>query len=702
MRPSRPPSRRKALHERTPSESNEPAPSPSLRLVYDMDSGSDDLQDVYSSTPYPTKPAHVLLPAPGKGQESVPAPTYDSAETSENSTANLFSDSSRPFDSSPMDQSMGDWELSSTADARTPSQTWEDNPSSTTPDSDPPAADDRKDNNSEGSFSDDGVVSLPTAAPTIKTVVRESSPAAGTASPEDAASSNSSPNVLPIGPPSSPNYAAADSSSMNVVRIGASSNPDSGRSYSLESMTSFGTVVRNYNAARWIHSSSPERSITRSPSLRSSPPYQPAASVRSASTRPTRERSLSRSATSSSRSGPPSDVQAIIDSGVFIQYPTIRAPSSSGSWVDTSHSSFPDTSSQDLASVDSRGRFHSHLSTVPSQSGEYDGRVLSPVDESFDQSSGGPSRPLTRQTPASSLAWLVSGSETDEQLDNLSSLPTRPANPGVPSSTSSSRNSSLKSNRRPGTGSSFLLNAVPAWARIYYRCDERTINSALSLVDGGLPPYAKPPTPKSNAVGRPCSPTRPETSRPAPHREIHQDSTPRPGGRWPRSRDPTDPRAHWVDGPEPGASPPASPELPASWSPHLYPDRNVIQTADTLWTAPSVNSAAEPVLGRRNVQVYLFCFGFICPLGKLVSGIILTISHAILAWFVASFLHLPQKPDMDLEEPGPQIEFAYRMRLLDMSRRRHANARWWRNLNRWMTPLGAAIIVIVVSSSHEC
>ncbi|RMJ26849.1 hypothetical protein PHISP_02282 [Aspergillus sp. HF37] len=679
MRPSRPPSRRKALHERTPSESNEPAPPSSLRLVYDMDSGSDDLQDVYSSTPYPTKPAHVLLPAPGKGQESVPVSTYDSAETSENSTAILFSDSSRPFDSSLMDQSMGDWELSSTADAPTPSQSWEDNPSSTIPDFDSPAADDRKGNNSEGSFSDDGVVTLPTAAPTIKTVVPESSPATGPPSSEVAASSNSSPNVLPIGPPSSPNYAATDSSSMNVVRIGASSNPDSRRSCSLESMASFGTVVRNHNAAHWIHSSSPERSITRSPSLRSSPPYQPAASVRSASTRPTRERSLSRSlsrsATSSSRSGPPSDAQAIIDSGVFIQYPTIRAPSSSGSWVDTSYSSFPDTSSQDLGSVDSRGRFHSHLSTVPSQSGEYDGRVLSPVDESFDQGSGDPSRSsaaLARQTPASSLAWL-------------------PTDPPHKSRCSQQHifveNSSLKSNRRPGTGSSFLLNAVPAWARIYYRCDERTINSALSLVDGGLPPYAKPPTPKPptpkpptpkpptpkpNAVGRSYSPAWTETSRPAPLREIHQGS--------PRSRDPTDPRTHWVDGPEPEAETPASPELPASWSPHLYPDRNVIQTADTLWTAPSVDSAAEPTLGRRNVQVYMFCFGFICPL----------------AWFVASFLHLPPKPEMDIEEPWPQVEFAYRMRLLDMSRRRHDNARWWRNLNRWMTPLGAAIIVIVI------
>ena len=71
----------------------------------------------------------------------------------------------------------------------------------------------------------------------------------------------------------------------------------------------------------------------------------------------------------------------------------------------------------------------------------------------------------------------------------------------------------------------------------------------------------------------------------------------------------------------------------------------------------------------------------------------------VLAWFVASFLRLPAKPDIDLEEPVPQSELAHRIRLFDTLRRRHDNARWWRNLNRWMTPLGVAIIVIVVGPS---
>lgn len=41
------------------------------------------------------------------------------------------------------------------------------------------------------------------------------------------------------------------------------------------------------------------------------------------------------------------------------------------------------------------------------------------------------------------------------------------------------------------------------------------------------------------------------------------------------------------------------------------------------------------------------------------------------------------------------------MRLHELGRRRYENARWWRNLNRWMTPLGLVIIAIVVSLSSR-
>jgi hypothetical protein len=81
------------------------------------------------------------------------------------------------------------------------------------------------------------------------------------------------------------------------------------------------------------------------------------------------------------------------------------------------------------------------------------------------------------------------------------------------------------------------------------------------------------------------------------------------------------------------------------------------------------------------MQVWSFCLGFVFPL----------------AWFIAAFLPLPEKPDAVLDENGPELEMALKMRLHELGRRRYENARWWRNLNRWMTPLGLVIIAIVIT-----
>lgn len=75
-------------------------------------------------------------------------------------------------------------------------------------------------------------------------------------------------------------------------------------------------------------------------------------------------------------------------------------------------------------------------------------------------------------------------------------------------------------------------------------------------------------------------------------------------------------------------------------------------------------------------------------------------TNNLIAWFVAAFLPLPPKPDLELEATMPETEVALQARLYDLERRRHDNARWWRNLNRWMTPLGLAIVTIIVSHLH--
>ncbi|PLB49502.1 hypothetical protein P170DRAFT_426407 [Aspergillus steynii IBT 23096] len=672
--------RRKALHERTPSQTNETSPPESLRVVSDKHSDPSDEDDIYTATPYPTKPEHILLPRPGKGHEFIPDSRFHVDEAPHESTGTLSTDISHVGDSSLIEHSIGDpWDLSSTFDAaNTPSQVWEDDPSSSKssfPEPNLPehkSIDRRSDEDSVAAYSDEDPIALPAAIPTIKTVASDLS-SRQPSHPENATSSNSSPNVVPIGPPSSPNFVALDSSSLNFVPLGASSNPDSGsRSNSLSSLNSLGTVIRYAGAAPWAHGSSSEQSSSRSHSFRSNPAHPYVPSVRSSSAR-LRERSHSRSATSS-RSDPPTDVQGIVDGGLFIQYPTIREPSSSSSRVDVTNVSDSSNQNQQEPMADhSSDRFKSHLSTVTSRwSAEYDSRSPTPADEPIEGSQE-PSRPtaaVVRQKPTSSSLWLVSDVD-NEHMDNVANLPARAKHSRFhPSLSSASRQSSMRSTTRPPTSFHFL----PTWARMYYG-DGQTVNSALSLVDGARPPSARPASSKPNTFERMSA---------AVNRQRTRTNETRQSIQW-RAPDPRDPRSHWLRRPEDEERPGSSrQQLRHSWSPHLFPDRRAIRQRGSAWGAPSLDSRTEPLFGRRNIQVWSFCLGFVFPF----------------AWLIAAFLPLPPKPEMTEEEQSePELEAALRMRLLDLERRRHENARWWRNLNRWMIPVGLVIIVIVVPAS---
>jgi hypothetical protein len=73
----------------------------------------------------------------------------------------------------------------------------------------------------------------------------------------------------------------------------------------------------------------------------------------------------------------------------------------------------------------------------------------------------------------------------------------------------------------------------------------------------------------------------------------------------------------------------------------------------------------------------------------------------LLAWFIAAFLPLPPRP-LSMQKGGsPEIGAAVLGRVAEYETRRYQNARWWRNLNRWMCPLGLAIIVIVVGGRRS-
>ncbi|KAL4899713.1 hypothetical protein BDW74DRAFT_108663 [Aspergillus multicolor] len=683
--------RRRALHERTPSHTNECSPPASVRAVSDRYPEQEE-RDVYSATPYPTKPEQILPPRPGKGHEFVPDSRFHIDEGPSTSTGTYSTDISGIADSSLIDPSIGDWDLSSTFDAgNTPPQLWEDDPSSSKtsfPDSellDHERVGVRQVSAATAAYSDEEST-LPQNAPTIKTVFPDSVSRQPSSS-VIASSSNTSPNIIPIGPPSSPNYVSLDTSSLNFVRIGASSNPDSGsRSNSVSSLNSLGTVIRYADAAPWTHGSSSELGPSRSgsQSFHSNPPHQVPSMGSISNQASVRARSHSRSATSSSGSGPRSEIrQAVVDSGLFIQYPTIRAPSSSGSRVE--NASISAGSSEDNLhepTVDySSDRFRSHLSTVTSRwSAEGNSGFASPSgsnSRTVSQDLTPPPAALTRQRLTSSSIWMVNESEDDEFLDSVASLPPRPTNPGVPhSQSSSSRSSSVRSNQRPGTSSSLVTTAIPTWAKFYYRAEEEAGNSTLALVEevNRLAPV-RPPTSNSSYIQRFTSVvTRARTFT----NETRSSVKPQPVA------DARDPRSHWAKKSEASISRTASSlhRLRQSWSPHLFPDKRGVATKSSFWRAPSLDSRTEPILGRRNLQVWSFCLGFICPL----------------TWLIASFLPLPKKPEMVMEEnSAPELEATLKMRLHDLERKRYLNARWWRNLNRWMNPLGLVIIAIVIT-----
>ena len=603
---------------------------------------------------------------------------------------------------------------------------------------------------------DDEVIVLPLVRSTVKTVPPDpSSPerrsfqfddidnASLADDPEDL---TSTPNVVPIGLPSSPNFVPLDSSSPNLIPIGSSS-PNlsvkrSNSSIATSGSNSQGTVIRSYNRAiLWnlsmlsgdgtdsqlgsFRSSPPEplgsfRSSPPEP-LRSSPPEPVLRSDRSASSfalpSVAAESRRSRSATTSTRSvTSASDLPVTIETATQVQYATIRAASSSGSWAESAD---PSLIPRPLWSMDRSGRWNPRLSTVPSRwSAE-----RSPTESG---SLPGPSEALPSRlgdnNQTTSTVWLVEESaggrgDDDERLDSLSNLPRSALHRG-PSARVGQRPESRSSLRRWGSNSSLMLSTLPNWVRLYYRSDGQMFpNSALSLIDIS-PPSSRPPSSRPPSSSRPTSPnvvvTRVPTTLSRPRTRPREN--PRRIEPPPAAKDPADPRSHWR--PNPHGEPTALSEpVPLdggrnTWSPHLHPDRQN-QNPRNTWLAPSVDSTLEPFWGRRNLQVYSFCVGFIFPPGKCTPGYRSSRygewresdRKIPTAWFIAAFLPLPPEPLPSDLEAGTRIsamDLRIQNRVLNDEKRRYENALWWRRLNRFMIPPGIMIFIVIVSSCQSC
>lgn len=659
--------KRKALHERTGSQTNQQSPPPTLRLVNEQDD-----TDIYSATPYPTKPEHVLLPKPVKGKEQqgfvlnsgtgVSDLSFATSTASPSSEGDYEDDGSFAKGGFQEDGNITDSyasEISSTVNAAYSSTlTLGDDPDSsqtTIPDPYSRATSQEhsggsKPDESRRSTSSEAIV-LPPSTPTIKTVAPESSSPAGApnyfpTTSDSGSYETSSPNIVTYGFASSPNFVPLQSSSPNIVSIGSSSpnlvvakSSDS----SLASSGSQGTVRRHSSARQWdrlFYSRFPSRTpseLSRSPSFPSSPPGPAPGYQRSISSVAfhSSESSSSRPATASTRSLPStSDVQAVISRGTPVQYPVIRAPSSAGSWAESSDSLAPRRSLRSMTNRSS-GRWNPHLSTVPSEwSGERQASLPSPrtLDRVDEPGPSGLARIGSGRYRSSRIAGPEDGGERGEHSDSLTALWSprlREKTSGILSKQSS--RGSLRSLGRPSSSSSSLvINTLPSWARVYYKSGAAEFQaSALSLIQGSrassmnsfvvtqIPmEVSQPPMAISHA---PVEISRPRTRpREGPQLAIEPVAQPAPQPP-PPAKHPADPRSHWVPDPHQDVIqlPSVPPEeIPSTWSPHLHPDRRVEHPRRRKWQAPSLSGSVEWAFTRRNVQVYAFCLGFLLPIGR--------------------------------------------------------------------------------------
>ncbi|KAH8161199.1 hypothetical protein CIB48_g7041 [Xylaria polymorpha] len=258
-----------------------------------------------------------------------------------------------------------------------------------------------------------------------------------------------------------------------------------------------------------------------------------------------------------------------------------------------------------------------------------------------------------------------------QQMHQLQSKSSR-TRLGFLSRHSSDRSSRSTTSSRTG---SFSGGSIPTWARLYYGSGERRwlASPIISEGDDSPPPSAWVPA-----------------GSPPPEQFVQNIHNPR---RRPRETQNLGPRPS-----SPEIAPPGigdirrGPKKKTSsiWSPHLRPD--IRASRYSIWQPPSATWSAENrILGRRNIQLVLFVLGFIFPF----------------AWMIAAVLPLPPKPQFDMQELGKstaqfrtpedsRAELLYgRVAPIDDSR--YQSARWWRNLNRYMSILGLLILGAVAA-----
>ena len=368
-----------------------------------------------------------------------------------------------------------------------------------------------------------------------------------------------------------------------------------------------------------------------------------------------------------------------------IQYPVILSPEASASWAESPIVA-PQRAQQ--PSERAQGRWNPHLSTVQSIRSEGSG---SQSDERTNQSMwlSDSSRlskasssmmtnvrvsselaPATSLIPSSNMPPLptlpplkhrdLTGSPTvravteqDHEMPKM--LSTIPASRDSQAGPTPGNNRNSITTQR-GSRASFFRDSIPAWAKAYYARPNSSASLAKSRRD------SRPSTSTDNIS---LNVFRPR----ARFGEIHGESLGSGSGGPSRPRE--------LDLAESRGLP--RPTTSSSWSPHLWHDRRSLGRRRTIFQAPTIDEEAEGrALSKRNAQILLFAVGFLLPP----------------AWFIASFLPLPSRtPWPETTLIGKDLE----KQLGPIDEARYENARWWRNINRILSVVGILLIAAIVS-----
>lgn len=693
---------RKPLHERSESSTNERV-SPTLRII------GDPHAPIYSSTPYPTLPSHILPPkstspsraVPGKSVSEGHDPTGDNErflrQQTLSPTANSRNKKDDPVSTQSKEGSFAEsWPAES---SRRPFPTLHVRPGA-----------ERGYNTAHGSF-------------TAELDVEEEHPSDEVVQLPSLASVSNRPyselftqHVIgpdyqqPVAPRSSDNSLSSSGSAGTVIR-----------KQSEQPTRPFYSVFPNFIRPGSSKSNSTRSSIT---PVKANPVYS------QDETSPVSPVSPISAESSAAYSQKPSTSHRAVsvtrpDAADSVQYPVIRPPTASESWAQSTEA----PRSRSPLRNPFRSRWRNPLSTVESvgmtdrSSGSQ--HLADSSLASRNSTRAANSRSETPPLPAHPLAsHPLQRSDTgstirmvneDRDAFNTSLAP-------VPGSRSSNRFSIFsKSSRgsgrrqeaqgsvRPSSRGSFFRDSIPAWAKTYYGRGARnsilpqnysTDNIQETGANTGLyPPQGRY---KNGASTGPYNstdystgayttdPSASETSL-----AIHQPRTRPHDAHIGHSRNDSIPitriRPSEISMVEIRGEP--RPKISQTWSPHLWQHRASAPARRSLFIAPAIDrEAVSRPPKRRNAQILLFTIGFVFPL----------------AWFVAAFLPLPSQPPMGAKGKDPErhgsassVGQELENRLAPMDVAQYENARWWRNLNRMMMIVGVFVIVAIVRLSHN-